>query len=94
MAYRPDMCTFTNITSATTTQVKNGRGILKRVVVNVPVSTGTISIYDAQSATTAPIAIITSTTDLKPFYLDYDTRFSNGLNVVTTQAQNITIIWE
>lgn len=94
MALRSDHYQFTRITSATTTQVKSGKGILKRIVVNVPVSTGTITMYDAQAATTAPIGAITSTADLRPYFIDYDLKFANGLNIVTTQAQDITVVWE
>lgn len=83
----------TRITSATTTQVANGQKILKRIVVNVPVSTGTVAIYDAQSGTDNPVGVITSTADLKPYFIDYDVRMENGIRIITTQAQDITVVW-
>jgi len=82
------------ITTATTTQVKIGPGVLKRIVINKPVATGTIGIIDNITGTTVTDGLITSTTDLKPFYLDFDIRFSLGLRIVTTQAQDITVVYE
>lgn len=94
MSNRPDFFEKAYITTATTTQVKNGPAILKRIVINVPVSTGTITIYDNRgSDTTNPLAIITSTADLKPFFIDYDLKLTNGLKIVTTQTQNITVVY-
>ena len=82
------------ITTATTTNVRTGPCVLKRIVVNVPISTGTITIYDdVASGTTTPIAIITSTADLKPFSLEFDCQMTNGIQIVTTQSQNITVIY-
>ena len=80
-----------NITTATTTQVKNGPGVLGRVVVGTPISAGTIAIYDARSGTTSPIALITSTADVKPFSVEFNCQVTNGIRVVTAQAQDVTI---
>ena len=94
MALRANSYGKKYITTATTTVVKNGPAVLKRIVVNVPVSTGTITIYDDLAAgTTTPIAIITSTADLKPFSIDFDCQMTNGIQVVTTQSQNITVVY-
>lgn len=71
-----------------------GPKTLKRIVFNVPVSTGTVSIYDAQGATTGTVGVITSTADLKPFFIEYDCKMANGIYIVTTQAQDITVIWK
>lgn len=86
--------TSARITTATTTQVKTGPGRLVRIVINTPVSTGTIGILDNTSGTTVTIGTITSTTDLKPFYIDFDVKFSLGLRIVTTQTQDITVVYE
>lgn len=86
---------YTNIATATTTQVKVGTGTLKRIVFNKPVSAGTVSIYDATGSDTSPvIALITSTADLKPQVMDFDTHFGYGLKIVTVQAQDITVVWQ
>lgn len=94
MSKRTDAYATNYITTATTTQVKTGPGVLKRIVINKPVSTGTISIVDNTSGTTVTHGIITSTADLKPFYIDFDVRFSTGLRIITTQAQDITVVYE
>jgi hypothetical protein len=85
---------YTYITTATTTQVKTGAGILHKIVVNTPVSTGTIGLIDNTAGTTVNIGQIVSTADLKPYELVYDCRFSTGLRIVTTQTQDITVIYQ
>jgi hypothetical protein len=82
------------ITTATTTQVKTGAGILHKIVINIPVSTGTISLIDNTTGSTVNIGIITSTADLKPYELIYDLRFTTGLRIITTQAQDITVVYQ
>lgn len=90
---REDFFNYAYITTATTTQVKTGAGILKRIVINKPVSTGTISIIDNISGSTVNIGIVTSTADLKPFFIDFDLKFSTGLRIITTQTQDITVVY-
>jgi hypothetical protein len=85
---------YTRITTATTTQVKSGSGILHKIVLNTPVSTGTVGLIDNTSGTTVNIGTITSTADLKPFVMEYNCRFSTGLRIVTTQTQDITVIYQ
>jgi hypothetical protein len=85
---------YAYITTATTTQVKSGSGILHKIIVNIPVSTGTISLIDNTSGSTVNIGIITSTADLKPYVMEYNCRFSTGLRIITTQAQDITVIYQ
>jgi hypothetical protein len=82
------------ISSATTTQVKSGSGILHKIVLNTPVSTGTVSLIDNTAGSTVNIGIITSTADVKPFVMEYNCRFSTGLRIITTQAQDITVIYQ
>jgi hypothetical protein len=84
---------YARITTATTTQVKSGAGVLKRIIVNVPVSAGTIGLIDGTSGTTVNIGVITSTADLKPYFIDFDIQFSAGLRIVTAQAQDITVVY-
>jgi hypothetical protein len=81
------------ITTADTFQVKAGPGVLKRIIVNKPVSAGTISIIDNTSGSTVTHGIITSTADLKPYFIDFDVQFSLGLRVITVQTQDITIVY-
>ena len=98
MSKRFNSFKYTYITAAapTTTQVKGSDAILKRICVNTPVSTGVITIYDnIGSDTTTPVAIITSTADMKPYFIDFDIRMLTGLKIVTSvAAQNITVVSE
>jgi hypothetical protein len=82
------------IAGAATTQVKTGRGRLRRIVLNKPVASSTIKIIDGTSGTTANVATITNTTDVKPYFLDYNKIFMNGLRIVTSGADDITVIYE
>ena len=90
---REEAGAFARITTATTTQVRIGPGVLKRIVVNTPVSAGTIGLIDGQSGTTVNIGTITSTADLKPYFIDFDLKFASGLRIVTVQTQDITVIY-
>ena len=94
MSKRADAFYATNITTATTTQVKIGPGVLKRIIINTPVATGTIKVIDNTSGTTSTHGVLTTTTDLKPSFIDYDCKMANGIRIVTTQTQDITIVWE
>jgi hypothetical protein len=82
------------ITTATTTQVKTGSGILHKIILNTPVSTGTVSIIDNTAGSTVNVGIITSTADVKPFALEYNARFATGLRIITTQSQDITVVYQ
>lgn len=82
------------IAGAATTQVKTGRGRLRRIVLNKPVASATISLIDGTSGTTANLGIITNTSDVKPYYLDFNLIFMNGLRIVTSGADDITVVYE
>ena len=91
---RADFGTKTRITTATTTPLKAGPGFIKRIIFGVPVSTGTVAVYDDPTTTNNQFALITSTADLKPFFIDFDCQFTNGLTIVTgVAAQDITVVW-
>lgn len=84
---------YKNITTGATTVVKTGGGILHTLTVNKGVATGTISIYDALSATN-PIGIITFGAALlgdPPITATYDVDFVTGLTIVTSGATDITV---
>ena len=82
------------ITTATTTQVKTGRGRLRRIVLNKPVASSTIKLIDGTGGTTANVATITNTADVKPYFLDLNVIFMNGLRIVTSEADDITVVYE
>lgn len=80
---------FSNITTATTTLVKSGAGVLHTVCVNTPAATATIQMYDSLTATGTKIGLITATVAGCQLY---DIAFATGLTVVTaTAAPDITV---
>ena len=89
--------TFNNIKLAapTTTVVKSGAGHLHSVVINTPVASGVITMYDNTSAAGTEIGIITQPGTILssgPETVIYDIAFATGLTVVTSgAAQNITV---
>lgn len=94
---RNDAQSFKNITSATTTQVKVGNGRLMGIVLNKPVTSSTITITDDNGSTSVALGVITNTSDVKPYFVMYGgngLKFKNGLKIVTSGADNITVIYE
>lgn len=85
---------YVNITTATTTLVKTGSGILKRIIINNPGSAMSITIYDNTSGTGTKIATISSVSGIN--FLEFNSNFVTGLTVVTTATTmgDITIIYE
>jgi hypothetical protein len=82
------------IAGANTYQVKTGRGRLRRIVLNKPVASSTIKVIDNTTGTTANVATITNTTDVKPYFLDFNMIFMSGLRIVTSGADDITVVYE
>jgi len=86
---------YSNITTSTTTIVKEGKGTLKSITIN---SLGTIAslitVYDNTAASGTKIATINSLT-LSGTFL-YDVKFTNGLTIVSTGtvAPNITVAYK
>lgn len=85
------------ISTATTTLLRTGPGTLHSVVLNKPVATGTISVYDGIDATGTLIAVITIGAVLlsdPPNTALYDADFQTGLCIVTSQATDITVSFQ
>jgi len=82
---------YTNITSATTTTVKSGRGTLKSIIVNTTAA-GTITIYDNTAGSGTKIGTLKASV-VEGVY-EYNCRFLTGLTIVTGAASDITVIWE
>lgn len=95
MASEPQY-SYTNMTTATTTQIRTGPGILHAITINKPVASATITVYDntASSGTTIGTVTLPATLldDLNTLF--YDVAFTTGLRVVTSQATDITISWK
>ena len=87
---------YTRVTTAATTLVKTGPGILHAVVVNTPTATATLELDDALTNTTPIIGkMLMPTTAANPFTVVYDTAFSTGLSVTVAVATiDATIVWK
>jgi len=86
---------YSNITTSTTTLVKDGKGTLKSVTINsLGTIVSTITIYDNTTGTGTKIATINSLS-LSGTFL-YDVNFTNGLTIVTTGtiAPNVTVSYK
>ncbi len=86
---RSDFGKHRNITTATTTVVKTGQGVLVSIVPNAT-TTGTITLYDNTAASGTLIATIAAG---KTTAIPYLTQFVTGLTVVTSAADNITVVY-
>lgn len=88
----PEYAPF-SITTSTTTLVCTGKGILHTLIVNKPVATKKIQIYDGIDATGTLLATITYGAALlsdPPDPAVYDMGFNVGLCIVTDGAHDIT----
>lgn len=85
----------TNISAAGTTLVQTGSGVLVRIVVNKAVALSVTTVYDSITAAGAKLATITNPLALLQSQtpLEYNCRFDNGLTVVTSLGDDITVIW-
>lgn len=86
---------YRNIAGAATTVVKSSAGRLKRIVINKAVSSSTITVYDNTAASGTKIATITNPLTLldSQKVLEYDCAFATGLTIVTSAADDITVIY-
>ena len=83
---------YTHISTATTTNVKSGAGVVHTICVNtLGTVASTITVDDALTATTPTIAVINSLTLLG--CQTFDVAFATGLTLVTTgtAAPDITV---
>lgn len=80
-----------NITTATTTVVKKGPGILLSVVINATL-TGTVTIYDNTAASGTKIATIAAGSGQGSVF-GYLCQFTTGLTIVTSAGDNITVVY-
>lgn len=87
---------FKNIAGAATTPIKSGRGSLFGITVNKAVASGVITVYDSLTATGNKIATITNpgTLTQNQFDLEYhNIEFAVGLTIVTSAADDITVVY-
>jgi len=86
---------YENINTNTTTTVKSGSGVLKRIVVNMAgASSNTCTIYDNTSGTGTIIGTIDPVHTQIVF--EYDVVFNTGLTIVTATgtAADLTIVYQ
>lgn len=86
---------FRNIASASTTVVKSGAGTLAGVIVNKAAALSSVTIYDNTLATGTKIATITHPLTLlsSQYALPFNCAFTTGLTVVTSAADDVTVIY-
>lgn len=77
-----------NITSATTTVVKTGAGVLHTIVLGTTAA-GAITIYDNTAGSGTKIGILKASI-VEGTYI-YDVAFATGLTIVTAAASDLTV---
>lgn len=80
--------TYNNITSATTTTVRSGAGVLHSITVNTTAA-GAITIYDNTAASGTKIGTLKSSVAENTY--TFDVAFGTGLTIVTAAASDITV---
>lgn len=87
---------YTHITTATTTVVKSGAGFLHKIVWNKRVAAGVTTIYDNTSAAGAVVGIVTVGAAIlgdPPESCEYNVSMATGITIVTSAAEDITVVW-
>ncbi len=81
-------------------QVKPGKGILRRVVLNGLTTAGDLTLYDSLTETGTVIAVMhidpTTSISVQPIPFEYDARFATGLyaGFDATLVADLTIMYE
>ena len=88
---RSDFGRPTNITTATTTVIKTGPGVLVSIVLN-ETNAGAITVYDNTAGSGTKIATIAAAA-ASGSILGYLCQFTTGLTVVTAGADDITVVY-
>lgn len=79
------------ISTATTTVVKTGKGILYRIIIGTTAA-GAITIYDNTAASGTVVAVLKASIGEGSYA--FGTIFQNGLTVVTAAESDITVVYE
>lgn len=78
------------ISTATTTQVKTGAGVLHAIVIG-ETAAGAISIIDNTTGTTVNLGLLKAS--IAEGTYTFDVAFSAGLRIITAGASKITVIY-
>jgi len=84
---------YKHITTATGLILKDGPGILHRVVYNTFVNGASVTFYDSITATNI-IAIMSPANNIYPGSVDYNLSFYNSLSITVTGTVDLTVIYE
>lgn len=87
---------YTHITTATTTVVKASAGFLHKIIWNKRVAAGVTTIYDNTSAAGTVVGIVTVGAAIlndPPQYGEYNVTMGTGITIVTSAAEDITVVW-
>lgn len=86
---------FNNITTATTTVVSSVPCVLYRIIKNKKVLSGVTTIYDNTAASGTKVGTITEPATLldNQIALEYGVNCSTGLTIVTSAAEDITVVY-
>jgi len=82
----------TNITTATTTQVFTGKGVLHGIQVNTTAA-GVVAYVDGTAAGTSQTIGILKASVAENFFGPMNASISAGLRVYTAGASDITVFW-
>jgi hypothetical protein len=85
---------YNRIVTATTTTVKSGAGVLKRLCIGTLVNGTSITVYDNTTNAAPIISIIAPPNGSVPGCMDYDAVFSTGLTIVTNTTTDLTVVYE
>lgn len=79
------------ISTATTTQVVTGHGVLKRIILG-ETAAGTITIYDESGSDTTKVIAVLKASIVEGQY-DFNVTFGEGLKIVTAGASKLTVVY-
>ena len=87
-----DYNSYQYISSATTTQVKTGHGVLKKIILG-ETAAGAITIYDETGSGTDKIIAVLKASVVEGEYA-FDVAFGEGLKIVTAAASKLTVVYK
>lgn len=91
----PAGCSFANYAGAATNAVSAVAATLVAIIVNKAVATGVITVYDNTAASGTKVATITHPATLlhSQMVLPYNVYCATGITVVTSAADDITVVY-
>ena len=90
--FKQEAGNYTYITTGATTVINKGRTVLEFIIVNKAL-TGTVKIIDGSAGTTANVGILTNGTTAPLGTVQYNIICNNGLSIVNSATEDLTIVW-